>query len=134
MHENSEEGEFSALDRHEYINLITFRRDSSAVHTTVRFVAIANYIYIQTPRRSGKTRRIEATGRVLVAPSNSDGAPLDRNRLGLGRVVEGEAAEAAGNALLAKYGQEHIDFLAEIAQDAHEAQEWEIIEIRPWDE
>src|SRR5438270_9548788 len=105
MDKNAEEGEFSELDRHEYISLITFRRDSSAVHTTVRFVAIGDYIYIQTPCKSGKTRRIEATGRVLVAPSNNDGAPLSRNRLGLGRVVEGDVAEAAGNALLAKYGQ-----------------------------
>ncbi len=131
MHRNAEEGEFSELDRHEYINLITFRRDSSAVHTTVRFVAIGDYIYIQTPCRSGKTKRIEATGRVLVAPSNSEGAPLTRTRLGLGRKVEGKAAEAAGNALLAKYGQVHFDFLVEIAR---EAEEWEIIEIRPWDE
>jgi PPOX class probable F420-dependent enzyme len=128
MRRNGEEGEFSELDRHEYINLVTFRRDSSAVHTTVRFVAIGDYIYIQTPCKSGKTKRIEATGRVLVAPSNSAGAPLSRTRLGLGRVVEGGVAEAAGDALLAKYGQVHIDFLIEIAQD------WEIIEIRPWDE
>ena len=131
MDKNAEEGEFSELERHEYINLITFRRDSSAVHTTVRFVAIGDYIYIQTPCGAGKMKRIEATGRVLVAPSNSDGAPLSRTRLGLGRKVEGKAAEAAGDALLAKYGQVHIDFLVELSQ---EAQEWEIIEIRPWDE
>jgi PPOX class probable F420-dependent enzyme len=131
MNREADAGEFSELDRHEYITLITFRRDSSAVHTTVRFVAIGDYIYIQTPCRAGKTRRIEATGRVLVAPSNSDGAPLGRTRLGLGRVVEGKDAEAAGNALIGKYGQAHIDSLVEITR---EAQDWEIIEIRPWDE
>jgi PPOX class probable F420-dependent enzyme len=127
----SREGEFSEFVGHEYINLITFRRDSSAVHTTVRFVAIGDYIYIQTPCTTGKLKRIQATGRVLVVPSNIDGAPLDRTRLGLGRPVDRNESEAAENALLSKYGQAHTDFLIEIARGE---QEWVVIEIRPWDE
>ena len=51
--------------------------------------------------------------------------------LGLGRVVEGREAEAAALAMQAKYGQVHADFLAEMTRGQ---QDWEIIEIRPWDE
>jgi PPOX class probable F420-dependent enzyme len=124
-------GEFSELSGHEYINLITFREDTSSAQTTVRFVVVGDYVYIQTPRSAGKVRRIQATGRVLVAPSNSDGTPLGRTVLGLGRVIEGKEAEAAAQAMQAKYGQAHTDFLTEMTR---ERQDWEIIEIRPWDE
>jgi PPOX class probable F420-dependent enzyme len=131
MSEEGREGEFSWLVEHEYINLITFRRDSSAVHTTVRFVALGDYVYIQTPRDAGKIKRIQATGRVLLVPSNHQGTPLGRSRLGLGRVVEGSQAEEAGQAMQAKYGEAHVEFLIEVTRTN---QGWEIIEIRPWDE
>ena len=128
---DSSQGEFSGLSGHEYINLITFRHDSSSAQTTVRFVVVGDYVYIQTPKSAGKVRRIQATGRVLIAPSNVDGAPLGRTTLGLGRVIEGIAAEAAAQAMHHKYGQAHTDFLAEMTRGL---QEWEVIEIRPWDE
>src|SRR4051812_1667463 len=92
-------GEFSELSGHEYINLITFREDSSSVQTTVRFVVLGDSVYILTPRSAGKVKRMQARGRVLVAPSNSDGTPLGRTLLGLGRVVEGKEAEAATRAM-----------------------------------
>ena len=131
MTRESSQGEFSGLSGHEYINLITFRHDSSSVQTTVRFAMVGDYVYIQTPKSAGKVRRIQATGCVLVAPSDSDGTPLGRTTLGLGRVVEGREAEAAAEAMQAKYGQVHADFLAEMTRGQ---QDWEIIEIRPWDE
>jgi PPOX class probable F420-dependent enzyme len=131
MDREARQGEFAELGTHEYINLITFRPDSSAVHTTVRFVVIGDFVYIQSPHATGNVRRIQATGRVLVVPSNSDGAPLGRTCLGLGRTVEGRQAEAATHALQAKYGQAHTDFLGAIAG---EEQGLETIEIRPWDE
>jgi len=124
-------GEFTELSGHEYINLITFREDNSAVQTTVRFVVVGDYVYLQTPKDAGKVRRIQARGRVLVAPSNSDGTPLGRTVLGLGRMIEGILAEAAARSIQEKYGQAHTDFLAEMTR---ESQEWEVIEIRPWDE
>ena len=131
MTRESSLGEFSGLSGHDYVNLITFRHDSSSVQTTVRFAVVGDYVYIQTPKSAGKVKRIQATGRVLVAPSNDDGAPLGRTTLGLGRVVEGTEAEAAAQAMQAKYGQAHADFLAEMTRGQ---QDWEIIEIRPWDE
>ena len=131
MGREATDDEFSDLGAHEYVNLITFRPDSTAVQTTVRFVVVGDYLYVQSPRSSGKVKRIEATGRVLVVPSNRDGAPLGRTLLGLGRTVEGKEAEAAAEALHAKYGQAHTEAMVAIAG---EEQSWEIIEIRPWDE
>jgi PPOX class probable F420-dependent enzyme len=131
MDPNANRVDFSELGGHEFVNLITFRPDTSSVQTTVRFVLVGDYVYIQTPKSAGKVRRIQATGRVLVAPSDSSGTPLGRTILGLGRVVEGPLSEFAAQAMQAKYGQVHTDFLAEMTSGR---QEWEMIEIRPWDE
>ena len=131
MGRGEEEGEFSDLHNHEFIRLITFRRDSSAVHTVVRFVAMGDYVYVQTPGSAGKIKRIKATGRVLLAPCEGDGAPLGRTRLGLGCTLDAAKAGQAEQALRAKYGQTHFDFLVQITTDDNG---WETIEIRPWDE
>jgi len=133
MDREATDDEFSDLGAHEYVNLITFRPDSSAVHTTVRFVVIGDYLYVQSPRSAGKVKRIEATGRVLVVPCNRDGAPVGRTRLGLGRIVEGKEAEAAAHALEAKYGRAHAEAMVAMSGSGEEPS-WETIEIRPCDE
>jgi PPOX class probable F420-dependent enzyme len=131
MDPNAASIDFSELSGHEFVNLITFRPDTSSVQTTVRFVLLGDYVYIQTPKSAGKVRRIQATGRVLVAPSDSSGTPLGRTILGLARVVASAQSEVAAQAMQAKYGQAHTDYLAEMTSGR---QEWEVIEIRPWDE
>ena len=72
-----------------------------------------------------------ATGRVLVQPTMEDGTPPGKSILGLGRVVEGREAAAALQALHSKYGEY---FAAVMAKLATTEEEWEIIQIRAWDE
>ncbi|MEO8287850.1 MAG: PPOX class F420-dependent oxidoreductase [Chloroflexota bacterium] len=125
------QGEFSELVGYSYIHLTTFRKDSSAVQTTVLFAVIGDHVYVQTPKSAGKTRRITATGRVLVQPTMEDGTPPGKSILGLGRVVEGREAEAAVQALHSKYGEYFASVMAKLATTD---EEWETIQIRAWDE
>jgi PPOX class probable F420-dependent enzyme len=95
----------SALDRHPYINLATFRRSGAAVETPVWFAARDGKLYVFTAAGSGKVKRLRRDSRVRVAPCTLRGRPTGAWIEGRGRRVEDAELEAAAYAALrAKYG------------------------------
>jgi PPOX class probable F420-dependent enzyme len=82
------------LERAKYINLVTFRKDGREVSTPVWCVAVDGKLYFYTNGNMGKIKRIRATKRVRVAPSDGRGTPLGPWSEGTGRIVT-DPAEAA---------------------------------------
>jgi PPOX class probable F420-dependent enzyme len=66
---------FAALDRQQYLNLETTRRDGRDVRTPVWFAAdpVGATLYVYTLAASGKAKRIRHTAAVRVAPCDSRG-------------------------------------------------------------
>ena len=97
-------GGLGALAGHAHANLTTFRKNGEAVPTTVWFVLVDGRVYVTTPPRSGKTKRIRRQPRVLLTPSGVWGRPLGESVGGVARVVEdGRVPERAERAFREKY-------------------------------
>lgn len=89
----------------QFINLTTFRRNGQAVPTPVWFVAHEGRLYVMTNIQSGKAKRIRATGRARVAPSDVRGNPLGEFVEARARPVEDESLRRALDAAFdRKYG------------------------------
>ena len=96
---------FAPLARHEFVVLTTYRRDGTAVPTTVWFANGDGVVYITTREGSGKLKRIRREGRVELAPSDRVGTLLGEPAVA-GRARVGSPGERAGAlaALAGKYG------------------------------
>ena len=93
------------LAQAKYINLVTFRKDGREVSTPVWCVALNGKLYVYTHGNVGKVKRIRATKRVRVAPSDARGKPLGPWSEGTGRMVtEPDLQRSFYAALAAKYG------------------------------
>jgi hypothetical protein len=93
------------LERARYISLVTFRKDGREVATPVWSVAFGGKLYCYTNGNMGKVKRIRATKRVRVAPSDARGKPLGGFAEGTGRIVsEPELEKRVYAELAAKYG------------------------------
>lgn len=66
----------ASFDGKQFINLTTFRKSGQPVSTPVWFVQRDGCLYVHTGERTGKAKRIRATGRAQVAPSDGRGKPL----------------------------------------------------------
>jgi uncharacterized protein len=99
---------FDVLDGHSYMNLTSFYASGKGVITPVWFARDGDHIYVTTQDSSYKAKRIRATGRVEIGPSDARGKPLGPVVRAQARVLDeaGEkAAIDAGTALLVKkYG------------------------------
>jgi PPOX class probable F420-dependent enzyme len=107
------------LERARYINLVTFRKDGREVATPVWCVAMDSKLYIYTNGNMGKVKRIRATKRVRVAPSDARGKPVGQWSEGTGRIVEEPALQRRiYAALAAKYGWQYrlLDVIAWIGR------------------
>ena len=88
-----------------YINLTTFRKDGREVATPVWFVSFDGKLYFYTVGDSGKVKRIRATKKVRVAPSDARGKPVGSWSEGTGRIVSEPALQKRiYEALASKYG------------------------------
>ena len=97
-------GGFEALDGYDHLTLTTFRADGEAVTTTVWFLLTGGHVYVTTPPRSGKVKRIRNDPRVVLAPSSAWGKPLGASVEGIARILEdGQAPEHAERSLRKKY-------------------------------
>lgn len=93
------------LEKEQYINLVTFRRDGRGVETPVWFVVLDGKLYVFTDGTSAKVKRLRATGRAKVAPCGMRGAVTGPWRDGTGRIVgESDLSERVYTALHGKYG------------------------------
>jgi PPOX class probable F420-dependent enzyme len=78
-----------------YVLLTTFRKDGTAVPTPLWGVRDGDAIYVWTPWKSGKVKRIKRSSRVQIAPCTARGAAT-------GPAAEGDAE------LLDAEGTEHV--------------------------
>ena len=58
-----------------YLNLVTYRRSGTAVPTPMWFVEEGGVLYVRTPAKSGKVKRLRNNPRVRVVPSDGRGGP-----------------------------------------------------------
>lgn len=89
----------------EYVALTTFRRDGGAVTTPVWVAQAEARLYVYTPERSGKVRRIRHTDRVELASCDFAGNPSGAVVAGRARILPRGELRRATAALRAKYGR-----------------------------
>ena len=88
-----------------YLNLVTYRRSGAAVSTPMWFVEEDGVLYVRTPAKSGKVKRLGNNPRVRVVPSDRCGNPKGAWIDGRARiVVDGTQAERANRLVHRKYG------------------------------
>ena len=88
-----------------YLNLVTYRRSGAAVPTPLWFVEEGGVLYVRTPARSGKVKRLRNNPRVRVVPSDGRGNPKGAWIDGRARVVvDGAQAQSANRLVHRKYG------------------------------
>jgi len=64
----------SAFDGQKYLNLETFRRSGEGVRTPLWFAAVPDgTLYVYTPAKSGKVKRIRHSPQVRIAPCDKFG-------------------------------------------------------------
>ena len=97
---------FAFLAPHEFIVLTTYRKNGTAVPTTVWFAYDQGKLYITTRTTTGKIKRIRNNGNVNMTPSDRTGNLLGEPHVE-GHAHESNAEESLhANAVLAKkYGE-----------------------------
>ena len=107
----SDANHFAALDKRDFLNLETFRKNGAGVRTPVWFAADpakdlrsgGAKLYIYTVENTGKVKRVRNNPRVRIAPCNRTGGLqgdwIDANA----RVVEGAEAALGLKLLTQKY-------------------------------
>lgn len=88
----------------EYVALTTYRRDATPVTTPVWAAPDGGRLYVYTPSRSGKVRRIRADPGVALAACSFDGTPHGPAVPARARVLPAPELRFARRALTAKYG------------------------------
>lgn len=93
------------LDRANYLNLATFRRNGNEVRTPVWFAGDGDRYYLFSEGEAGKVKRIRANGRARVASCDLRGKVTGEWRDAVARLVDEPAEiERAYRALRRKYG------------------------------
>ncbi len=87
-----------------YLNLVTYRRSGAAVSTPVWFVEEDGVLYVRTPAKSGKVKRLRNDPRVRVVPCDGRGNPKGAWVDGRARIVDDAEAERANRLVHRKYG------------------------------
>lgn len=95
---------FAVLQRHQYANLFTFRKNGEAVKTPVWFALRDGKAYVMTTMNSGKVKRIRNNSRVLIGPADRVGKPLGPTIEARARLLPPEEIGVAKEALDEKYG------------------------------
>ncbi len=97
--------DISEFAKHRYMNLATFRKNGNEVKTPVWFATMDGKLYVYTPGKSGKVKRLRNSPRARIAPSDARGNPLGEWRDTSARIVTDPAlVERSKNELKSKYG------------------------------
>lgn len=93
----------AAIAAANYIALVTFRRDGTAVSTPVWFVVDADRILVWTDATSGKVKRIRANPSVTIAVCDVRGRPRSSVLTGTARVLDDDVAATVHRLLRTKH-------------------------------
>ena len=96
-----------ALNRQQFINLTTFRKNGVGVTTPVWFALADGRILGTTQAQTGKVKRLRNNPKVSFAPCTMSGKPLGEASQGKGRLLPAEESAAADEALKPKYGLQY---------------------------
>ena len=114
---------FAFLAPHEFIVLTTYRKNGTAVPTTVWFAYDQGKLYITTSTTTGKIKRIRNNGNVKMTPSDRTGNLLGEAQVE-GHAHESNAEESShANAVLSK----KYDAMFERITSEHTAQRTYIV-------
>ena len=103
-HETQNNDPFAVLYPHQFMLLTTFRKSGEAVPTLVWFAQDADNVYVMTPSKAGKLKRIRNSGRATLAPSKSNGQVLGASVEGTARILSTDERPLADKILVRKYG------------------------------
>ena len=87
-----------------YLNLVTYRKSGTAVSTPLWFIEDRGVLYVRTPAKSGKVKRLRNNPHVRVVPSDRHGNPKGVWIDGQARIVDCTEAERANQLVHRKYG------------------------------
>jgi PPOX class probable F420-dependent enzyme len=110
---------FAPLRKENYVSLTTFRKNGTAVATTVGFVESYGAIYVRTSAATGKVKRVRHSGRVMLAPCTGRGTLLGPHVEGTASLLsDHEEIARAVAAFSSKYGLQFrlIAFVQDIAR------------------
>ena len=89
--------------RAKYLLIETFRKNGDAVRTPVFFAIYNGFLYISTPSRTGKAKRIRRNDNVRIAPTDFRGRKIKGEwRKAKARLVDDPALVKLVNSLLYK--------------------------------
>lgn len=95
---------FAELAAEPYLSLTTFRRDGTAVPTTVWAAPVDGRLLVWTGAESGKVKRLRHTPVATVAPCDQGGSLLGDPRPAHVRIMRRDEKRVLDAALKAKYG------------------------------
>lgn len=95
---------FAELAAEPYLSLGTFRRDGTAVPTTVWFAPSEGRLLVWTGAESGKVKRLRRTAVATVAPCDQSGSLLGDPVPAHVRIMGTDEKRSLNTALTAKYG------------------------------
>lgn len=81
-------GDFSALDGHRHILLVTWKKNGDAVPSPVWFAREGEKLFVWTEINAYKAKRLRREPRALVAPCGPTGVPMGDPISARGRVLE----------------------------------------------
>lgn len=87
-----------------YLSLRTFRKSGEAVATPVWFVLNGSTLYIRTPGKTGKVKRLRNDTHVQIVPCTRDGKPLGEWIDASAQLISGQEARENNRLLTRKYG------------------------------
>lgn len=91
------------LVRQRAVLLTTYRRDGTPVGTAVNIAVEGDRAFFRTPHKTGKVKRLRNNANVEVAPSTMRGKPTGPAVRAQARLLGGEEAKLASNAIQRKY-------------------------------
>ena len=94
---------FASLYPHMYMLLTTYRKTGVGIPTLVGFAHQGGKIYVMTPGKAGKLKRLRANGHVTLTPCKGNGEALGKNVEGQARILASEEQAVAHRAFVRKH-------------------------------
>lgn len=121
--------EIHQFENQDYLNLLTYRKNETAVPTPVWFVQDGDKFYVRTIAGSGKVKRIHNNPKVQIMPCGRSGEPLGTWLTAQAHEMpDRETFEHVKSLLIAKYG-EMVQALEAQAQER--GQKYTILLVEP---
>ena len=91
---------------HEYINLVTYKKNNTSVKTPVWVAEYDNYLVITSSKSAGKVKRIKNNGKAIIYITDQMGSSAlsEPVHVKASLIEDEETKQAALNKIIKKYG------------------------------